>query len=354
MIQCDFCNKWFHIECLKFNKSSLNKIKQFECPGCSLIRNSGYQKSVETHKSERTPLEEFKNLVTQVIELGLHIKLGDNHKDILNYSNRYNEIFKETERLSRVLDNYIEKSQEINFTSEIVKAQVSVHVNTLKDYLNQMLGMPFYCSSIEKISLVLRKFNLIDRVYHMKDKKRVDLPDLYFIDSMKIGQVLKSEFLQKNVSHCEDVLENLARIEELDTKKLAFPEYKKILDKLLKNVKYTNLIDKKVKLVDTWPNLVESTRTKLSNPRVLTLRVYKEDLAFFEKLPFVNEFTDIIRLRIKIIDEWRLEVRKIQIGTADIKDIQRLANIVQAILSPSDPELTWLNAMLQTNPLNQS
>lgn len=194
MIQCDFCTKWFHIDCLKFNKSSLNKIKQFECPGCSLVRNSDYARSIEMHKSERTSLEEFKLLVTEINQLAQYVKLGDNQQDILAYYKKYTDILQMSDPLIKQLDNFIEKSQEINFTSEIVKVQVNSIVSQLKEFLTQLLGLPFHCPSIEQIALVLRKFNLIDRVYHMKDKKRVDLPDLYFIDAMKVGQSLKSDF----------------------------------------------------------------------------------------------------------------------------------------------------------------
>jgi hypothetical protein len=353
MIQCDCCTKWFHIDCLKFNKSSLNKIKQFECPSCSLIRNNDYLRSIEMHKTERTPLDEFKLLIEEISNLAQHVRLGSNQLDILAYYKRYTEIIVICDPLVKQLDNFIEKSQEINFTSEVVRAQVQAIVSQLRDYLTQLLGLPFYCPAIEYIALVLRKFNLIDRVYHMKDKKRVDLPDLYFIDAMKVGQTLRSDFLQKNVAHCEDVLDNLAKIEELDHKKLPFSEYKKQLDKLLKNVKYMNLIEKKAKLVDSWPALLEVTKAKLNNPRTMTVREYKEDLAFFEKLPFVSEFPAEMRQRIKTIEDWRVEVRKAQIGQIEYSEVQRLLSIVQPILSPIDPEYTWLNAIHQTSPFVQ-
>lgn len=350
MIQCDFCINWFHIDCLKFNKSSLNKIKKFKCPCCSLVSNSQYDRSIEMHFSERTTLEEYTVLVQEVSQLAGHIQPGVNQQDILAYYNRYLQISEESAVLMKELDNFIESDQKSGMTGEVVRSKALPWTTKLKTFLTHLLGMPFSCPLIDSLAKVLRKFNLLDRIYQMKDKKRVEQEDLHFIDSMRAGQQLRSEFLQKNVAHCEEVLTHLAKIEALDRKRPAFAEYCKQFDKLIKNIKYVNLLERWQKTIAEWPVLEKSLQTKVANPRLLTLKGYREDLTILEKLPFSNEYEAMFKRRIAQIEQWKGVARKHQDSRTPPTSEEAIKRIseVEGILTPSDSDLMWYSTIRLT------
>lgn len=354
MIQCDFCTNWFHIDCLKFNKSSLNKIKKFKCPCCSLISNSHYNKSLEVHNLERTPLDEYMVLLSEVKSLSEYIKLGPNQIDVLMYYERYQAILQKAAPLAKELDSFIESEQKPGVTGDVVRSKALPCINQLKVYLTHLLGMPFSCPLTTLVTKVLRKFSLLDRIYQMKDKKRVEQDDLHFIDSMRTDQQLRSDFLLKNVAHCEEVLNHLAKIEVLDRRRLPYADYKKQFEKLIKIIKYTNLLERSLKVVEDWPTIQKAIDNKITNPRLLTLKVYKDDLAMLERLPFSNEYENTFRDRIRILDLWKAEVKRLQNSktSPDLAIVKSLVDRVKDLITPSEPDLIWLQTILQTVDLN--
>jgi hypothetical protein len=346
MIQCDFCGKWYHVDCLKFNKSSLNKIKKFECPVCSLTQNNEFIRSLEIHKSERTSFEEYTQLFQEIQNLGKFIILGNNELDILEYFKRFETIQCLANPLVKEIDGYIEKSHENGFTADPVKRRVEVIVSELKEHLMHLLGLPFYTELIQKIALEIRKFNLIDRVYQLKDKKRVEYSDLQFIDAMKVEQELKSDFLRNGVSHCEAVLENLNKIEQAQKKRVPYAEYKKIFDKYAKNIRYTNLIEEKSRALEDWPKESEIIRLRLLDPKGQTYKYYKDTLAELSKHPFSSEIEDSLRERVNTLDTWKNDVRRAKESPPSVQTLIDLKAKVEGILS-MDPDLDWLRASVQ-------
>ena len=45
MIGCDFCDEWFHYNCLNLTRSEAKELttKEWTCPNCELKKNSGFE-----------------------------------------------------------------------------------------------------------------------------------------------------------------------------------------------------------------------------------------------------------------------------------------------------------------------
>lgn len=103
MIQCQYCEEWFHIDCIGINKSAFNKIKKFMCGRCCLLgtnlsqarhlssldktprlksvisKSPNHQTDVEIgvakHKEERYARDQWLCLLTQLRELRKYLIL---------------------------------------------------------------------------------------------------------------------------------------------------------------------------------------------------------------------------------------------------------------------------------------
>jgi hypothetical protein len=356
MIQCDFCTKWFHVDCLKFNKSSLNKIKRFGCPVCSLLRNSEFDHCIELHKQERTPFAEFMNLVEEIRQLSDLVELEDNERDIMTAYETYLGIKCASEPLMTELDSYIEKSSDINLTSEIVKQRLEAILAQLKTSLLHLMGLPFFEDLIARIALSCRKFNLWERIHQVKEKKRVDFTDLVYINGMREGIALEDSVLLQDILHTEEILDHLSKIEKAEKERLEYAEFKKVFDRHTKSMKYPTLYESKAKVLEEWPARVTNMKAKFLNNKMVSLKCYKEELAFIEKnVVFKTDYEDFVRERVKLIEKWKQETKAIkESGVYELAKLRQQQAAIEHVLS-LDSELQWLTdqiIVLQMNPQN--
>jgi hypothetical protein len=356
MIQCDFCTKWFHVDCLKFNKSSLNKIKRFGCPVCSLLRNSEFDHCIELHKQERTPFVEFMSLVEEIRQLSELVELEDNERDILFAYETYLGIKCSSEPLMTELDSYIEKSTDINLTSEVVKQRLEAILIQLKTSLLHLMGLPFFEELISKIALSCRKFNLWERIHQVKEKKRVDYADLVYINGMREGLVLNDSVLLQDILHTEEILDHLSKIEKAEKERLDYAEFKKVFERHTKTMKYPTLYEGKAKVLDEWPARVTTMKAKFLNNKAVSLKCYKEELAFIEKnVAFKTEYEDFVRERVRLIEKWKQETKALkETGGLELAKLRQQKAAVEHLLSV-DADLQWLTdqiIVLQMNPQN--
>ena len=350
MIKCDSCENWYHIDCLKFNKSSISKIKKLECPVCSLTQNSEFAKTIEIHSSDRTSYKEYVELVNEVLLLQKYIILGANELDILEFFDNFNKIRAESVPIFESVDRSLENTNQSIFINEGSKIEISSLLAKLKVNLRLLLGLPFHSELIETISLCLRKYKLVELIYHIKDTKRVELQDLLFIDSIKYGQRINSEFLRLNVKHCKDVLDSLNKIKALKDQRLRFNEYKVEFHKQAKNIKYPNLIENEQRIIETWQAFQERAKSR-SPLKASSLRAYKEELANLLKFPFSSEIEESLKERIDTIVRWKCRVNEMQTRdkppSAD--ECRHLLGEVRDLLDESDTEYSWLASILSSS-----
>ena len=83
------------------------------------------------------------------------------------------------------MDAIIDSSNKNPISSEAIQNELEGIAIKLKKCLAILIGLPFFTELISKVTLILRKFSLLERVNQIADRKKIYLSDLHFIDSMK-------------------------------------------------------------------------------------------------------------------------------------------------------------------------
>lgn len=354
MIQCNTCEEWYHVDCLKLNKTSLNKIKNLRCPTCSLCHNSSFKRLVLEHQSERATYEEFAELVHQINIIKAHVQLGNQELDILDYHRTYTLIRHQSVEHIKELEGYLE-SGEAGFEQEFFRDRMdNILIPNLQNSLKMLLGLPFYCEDILHIVLILRKQKLYSTIFNAKCAKKLHPLDLMAIENLAVDIEIGSQPMEQFVQFAQLALKKLSTIEEAEMKRLPYEEFKRVFDEHCSPIKDIGIVDRQQLALEEWPAYRDHLKAKMESLKNLTVKFYQEETHnLAAAFPFTSELEELIRKRYELVNDWKIKVKH-QLGqqTLNRAYLATLQEQVQGILSPSEGDLSNLNTYLQFNTAN--
>lgn len=352
MIECSFCNVWYHVDCLKFNKSSLNKIKKLQCPVCSLIKAADLHASLEIHAQERTPFSDYQKLVLEVQQMSSFITLSSNHRDILMFQARYLELEKVATAKIELLEGYLNSEVDETTAVELLRSRTEATVEELKGCLKLLLGLPFVCELLESITRAIRKRSLVCQMLVAEEKKRLSIVDVYSFEAFRDGIQFPSAFLSKKAQQFKQVYETLSRFEQAEARREGFPQYRESLMQAVKGLqKDAYLLEGKVREAEGWPQQSLNILAKVNSPEPLLLKTFREDLAVVEKLPFSSEIEEELKQKIKLVEGYKREVQRLKDRTdppaSQTEYFEKYHQLMNNRLSQSEPEMVFLKALIK-------
>lgn len=214
MIQCQYCDEWFHIDCIGINKSSFNKIKKFMCGRCcllgtnlsqarhlssldktprlkTLISNSANHRTdvevgLEKHREERYPVEKWLYLCDQVRELSKYIILDEEEERVLQYQESYRSILEDMKDRVKECEMHL-----LEFEGDGNLKNFKKHLKQISKNVLVLLGMPFYPEELVQFIQLHRKVQFMyfvnKTIFHISNPKALGLGDFKKVEYLLDG-----------------------------------------------------------------------------------------------------------------------------------------------------------------------